>query len=49
LKDGEDGPVDPAGAYTWRPIGNKRAKAERNAALLLAVVDASLENTINSF
>ncbi|KAK1601164.1 hypothetical protein QYE76_017309 [Lolium multiflorum] len=29
---GEDGPVDPAGASTGLPIGNKKAKAERNAA-----------------
>jgi hypothetical protein len=49
MKDGKDGPVDPVGASTRRPIGNKKAKAERNVAPLLAVVDASLEKMINSF
>jgi hypothetical protein len=49
LKDGEDGPVDPAGASTGRPIGNKKAKADRNAAPVLAAMDASIEKMITSF
>jgi hypothetical protein len=49
LKDGEDGPIDLAGASTGRPIGNKKAKAERNAAPVLAAMDASIEKMINSF
>ena len=49
MKDGEDGPIDPAGASTGRPIGNKKAKAERNAAPALAAMDASLEKMISSF
>ncbi|KAK1692379.1 hypothetical protein QYE76_009076 [Lolium multiflorum] len=48
-KDGVEGPVDPAGASTGRPIGNKKAKAERNAAPVLAAMDASLEKMITSF
>ncbi|KAK1628194.1 hypothetical protein QYE76_002509 [Lolium multiflorum] len=48
-KDGEDGSVDPAGASTGRPIGNKKAKAENNAAPALAAMDASLEKKISSF
>ncbi|KAK1696857.1 hypothetical protein QYE76_013554 [Lolium multiflorum] len=49
LKDGEDGPVDPAGASTGRPIGNKKAKTDRNAAPVLAAMDASIEKMITSF
>ena len=49
LKDGEDGPVDPADASTGRPIGKKKAKAERNAAPVLAAMDASIEKMITSF
>jgi hypothetical protein len=45
----EDGPVDPAGASNGRPIGNKKAKIERNAAPTLAAMDASLEKMISSF
>ncbi|KAK1649438.1 hypothetical protein QYE76_067243 [Lolium multiflorum] len=32
-----------------RPIGNKKAKAKRNAAPILAAMDASLETMITSF
>ena len=46
---GEDGPVTAAAASTGRPIGNKKAKAERNAVPALAVMDASFENMISSF
>ncbi|KAK1630431.1 hypothetical protein QYE76_004746 [Lolium multiflorum] len=46
MKDGEDGPVDPAGASTGWPIGNKKAKAERNAVPILAAMDASIEKMI---
>jgi hypothetical protein len=50
-KDGlwEDGPVNPAGASTGHPIGNKKAKADRNAAPVLAAMDASIEKMITSF
>ncbi|KAK1681513.1 hypothetical protein QYE76_042361 [Lolium multiflorum] len=41
--------VDPAGASTGRPIGNKKAMAERNAAPVLAAMDASIEKMITSF
>ncbi|KAK1610546.1 hypothetical protein QYE76_034219 [Lolium multiflorum] len=47
--DGEDGSVDPAGASTGRPIGNNKAKAERNAVPVLAAMDASIEKMITSF
>ncbi|KAK1617892.1 hypothetical protein QYE76_023409 [Lolium multiflorum] len=49
LKDGEDGPVDLASASTGHPIGNKKAKAERNAAPVLEAMDASIEKMITSF
>ncbi|KAK1645907.1 hypothetical protein QYE76_063712 [Lolium multiflorum] len=48
-KDEEDGLVNPAGVSTGLPIGNKKAKAERNAAPALAAMDASLEKMIKSF
>jgi hypothetical protein len=47
-KDGEDGPVDPAGASSGRPIGNKKTKAKRNAEPTLAAMDASLEKMITT-
>ena len=46
---GEDGPVEAAAASTGRPIGNKKAKAERNAAPGLAAMDASFENMMSTF
>ena len=46
---GGDGPVTPAAASNGRPIGNKKAKAERNAAPGLAAVDASFEKMMSSF
>ncbi|KAK1669198.1 hypothetical protein QYE76_057357 [Lolium multiflorum] len=49
MKDGEDVPIDPAGASTGRSIGNKKAKAERNAVPVLAAMDASIEKMITSF
>ncbi|KAK1650968.1 hypothetical protein QYE76_068773 [Lolium multiflorum] len=49
MKDGEDGPVDPSGASTGRPIGNKKAKAERNAVPVLAAMDTSIEKMITLF
>ncbi|KAK1643387.1 hypothetical protein QYE76_061192 [Lolium multiflorum] len=49
MMDGEDGPVDPTGASTGRPISNKNAKAERNATPVLAAMDASIEKMITSF
>ena len=47
-KDGVEQPVDPASASTERPIGNNKAKAERNAAPVLAAMGASLEKMITS-
>jgi hypothetical protein len=46
---GEDGPFDPADASTGRPIGNRKAKAERNAVVALAAMDASLKKMVSSF
>jgi hypothetical protein len=48
-KDEVEGPVDPVGASTRRPIGKKKAKAERNAAPVLAAMDPSLEKMTTSF
>ncbi|KAK1697187.1 hypothetical protein QYE76_013884 [Lolium multiflorum] len=48
-KDGVEGPVDSAGASTRRPIGNKKAKTERNTAPALAAMNASLKKMITSF
>ena len=46
---GEDGPVTAATASVGRPIGNKKAKAERNAVPGLAAMDASFDKMMSSF
>ena len=46
---GEDGPVTAAAASAGRPIGNKKAKAKRNAAPGLAAMDASFDKMMSSF
>ncbi|KAK1678997.1 hypothetical protein QYE76_039845 [Lolium multiflorum] len=45
----EDGPIAAAPASAGRPIGNKKVKAERNAAPTLAAIDASIEKMMFSF
>ncbi|KAK1631210.1 hypothetical protein QYE76_005525 [Lolium multiflorum] len=48
-KNGKDGPVDPAGTSTGRPIGNKKAKAERNAVRHWPPWTPPIEKMISSF
>jgi hypothetical protein len=47
-KDVESGPVTAASALMGRPIGNKKAKAERSGAPALAAIDTSIEKMVSS-